>query len=104
MEVKVTSTKFEKSCREIPIVLESYSKTFPIRGSDFAEKIGLTSSYEVRRVVNLSRKKGIPICSSDNGYWLSNNPVEIQETVQQLNNRIKGIQGAITGLETCLVA
>ena len=52
----------------------------------------------VRDAVNTLRRQGHPICSSHQGYWYSSDPNEIQQTIDNLENRAKGINQAVTGL------
>ncbi len=52
----------------------------------------------VRDAVNTLRRQGHPVCSSHQGYWYSTDPNEIQQTIDNLENRVKGMDQAITGL------
>lgn len=60
--------------------------TFRIRGS------------ELRRMINHLRVDGIPICSTDKGYFYAETEEELQRTIRQLQSRIKKIAHAERGL------
>lgn len=53
---------------------------------------------ELRRVVNILRSKGHPICSNEMGYFFAANQQEVDATVAQLNSRISKIAAAKDGL------
>lgn len=56
---------------------------------------------DLRRFINHLRRSGIPICSSNNGYWYSEKIEDIDSTLIALKSRIGGINRAIEGLEEC---
>lgn len=64
--------------------------TFHIRGPD------------LRRLINSLRGDGIPICSSDSGYYYAGTEEELQRTIRQLRSRIKKIAHAERGLTKAL--
>lgn len=64
--------------------------TFQIRGPD------------LRRIINRLRGEGIPICSSDSGYYYASTEEELQRTIRQLRSRIKKIAHAERGLTKAL--
>ena len=57
---------------------------------------------EVRRMVNELRCKGVPICSSNQGYYYATSNEEIQETIAHLEGRIKKIRAAQDGIKKLL--
>lgn len=63
---------------------------FQIRGPD------------LRRLINSLRGEGIPICSSDSGYYYAETEEELQGTIRQLRSRIKKIAHAERGLSKAL--
>ena len=63
---------------------------FQIRGPD------------LRRLINSLRGEGIPICSSDSGYYYAETEEELQGTIRQLRSRIKKIAHAERGLTKVL--
>ena len=78
----------------------SYGGT-PISSNTLGKVFGI-SDAEIRRIVNLARCDGYPICSCRKGYYYSENTKDIAFTVKSLQSRINGIQRAITGLSVHL--
>lgn len=56
----------------------------------------------VRREINLLRESSIPIASDNRGYWITNDPKEINKTIQSLMSRIKKMERAIGGMEKAI--
>lgn len=54
---------------------------------------------EIRRCINTLRTRGIPICSSADGYFYSEKPSDIARTVSQLRGRVLKIENAQHGME-----
>lgn len=79
------------------------NKEFAIHGKQLCDELGLTKDSEVRAVVNALRREGYPICSNGSGYWLSDNPAEVLETIHSLEHRIVGIAEATEGLYHYLI-
>ena len=57
---------------------------------------------DLRRTINCLRGDGIPICSSDSGYYYADTEEELQRTIRQLRSRIKKIAHAERGLTKAL--
>ena len=57
---------------------------------------------DLRRLINSLRGDGIPICSSDSGYYYAGTEEELQRTIRQLRSRIKKIAHAERGLTKAL--
>ena len=57
---------------------------------------------ELRRSVNRLRGNGVPICSSDHGYFYAATESELKRTIYQLRSRIKNISRAEKGLSKAL--
>ncbi len=53
---------------------------------------------EVRRLINLLRSEGKPICSSAVGYFYAADLLELRQTISQLNGRVSMIEKARNGL------
>ncbi len=53
---------------------------------------------ELREIVNRLRTQGLPICSSEAGYYYAADAQELERTIQQLSSRIKNIAVARHGL------
>lgn len=56
----------------------------------------------IRKMINLARSEGYPICSCSKGYYYSKDNKEIEKTILSLSHRIGSMQRAILGLSTCL--
>ena len=65
---------------------------FQIRGPD------------LRRIINSLRGQGIPICSTQSGYYFAATKEELEHTVRQLRSRICSIAHAGRGLARTLAA
>lgn len=72
-----------------------------VTGKDIANHLGITD-VEVRRQVSEARSAGIPICSTQYGYYYSDDRTEIQKTVDFLRRRISSQERAISGLSELL--
>lgn len=75
-----------------------FGKTNAVKGKQICNYCGITEA-ELRQAVNSMRVDGFPICSGGTGYYLALNQAELNKTIEQLNNRIAGIQNAIDGLK-----
>lgn len=56
------------------------------------------SGEDVRFIVNSLRKKGYPIGSSREGYFICRTAEELEGTIEHLKGRVRGIKRAINGL------
>ena len=79
------------------------NKEFAIHGKQLCDELGLKNDYAVREVVNALRREGYPICANKDGYWLSNNPAEVLETIHSLEHRMVGIAEAAEGMYHYLI-
>lgn len=61
-------------------------------------KLTNLSGGNIRRIVNESRSKFIPIASDGNGYFIATEPEELNHTIAQLNSRIHKMIIAREGL------
>lgn len=52
--------------------------------------------------MNAARCDGIPICSSRNGYYYSDDKEQIQKTVDSMRGRIFAQENAIAGLSALI--
>jgi len=59
---------------------------------------------EIRRCINTLRTRGIPICSSADGYFYSEDPADIARTVSQLRGRIEKIECAQNGMSQIILS
>ena len=53
----------------------------------------------IRKIVNESRSKFVPIASDSNGYFIATEPAELNHTIAQLNSRIHMMIKAREGLK-----
>jgi biotin operon repressor len=60
------------------------------------------SGNELRHQINRLRRKGVPVASSKDGYFLAVTAGEVYSTIRQLNVMVKGIEAAISGLEQAM--
>lgn len=52
----------------------------------------------IRRSINNLRKSGVPICSSEKGYWLGKSPTEVNKTIRHLGHIVNEINNTRAGL------
>lgn len=72
-----------------------------IGGRELAGKMGV-SENELRRRVNRLRQQGVPIASSQAGYFYAATAGEVYATIRSLRGMAKGLEVAIAGLEKAL--
>ena len=72
-----------------------------ICGRELAGKMGV-SENELRRRVNHLRQQGVPIASSQAGYFYAATAGEVYATIRSLRGMAKGLEVAIAGLEKAL--
>jgi transcriptional regulator of NAD metabolism len=68
-----------------------------IKGRSLCELFNLHSK-QVRNLVSVLRQDGEPICSSNNGYWYSNDPEDLDRTIKRLSEQVKNMSRAVDGL------
>ncbi len=57
---------------------------------------------EIRRQINKARANGVPLCSSGDGYFIADDPADIQRSIKRYNSRIHKQIAAKKGLEKAL--
>lgn len=82
------------------IRIHSNGSKDPVHGWKIGKALGISDTV-VRRWVNEARCNGVPICSCGNGYYYSNDPEHIDDTIRMLQGRIAKQQSAIDGLVCC---
>ena len=60
------------------------------------------SGTDLRKVINQLRRKSIPICSSQDGYFYAKTAGDIVRTIRKLERMIQGLQAAVDGLTAAL--
>jgi len=73
-----------------------------IRKSHEIEKALNISGNELRKHINRLRRKGMPIASSQDGYFFAVTAGEVYLTIRQLRTMTQGLLSAIEGLESSL--
>lgn len=53
----------------------------------------------VRNLVSKLRQDGVPVCSSNNGYWYSEDEADITRTIKRLADQVLNMRLAIDGLK-----
>ena len=75
-----------------------HDKNHAITAKEICQVLELERESYVREAVNALRRTGHPICANSHGYWLSNQPDEVMETIHSLEHRMVGIAEATEGL------
>lgn len=58
----------------------------------------IKNSTNLRKMINTIRIKGVPVISSNRGYKISNNKLEVLNTIHQLHHRANSIFKAANGM------
>lgn len=74
------------------------SETTAIKARGLCELFNLTSRG-VRNVISGLRQSGAPICSSNSGYWYSEEQGDIDSTIKRLADQVKNMSLTIKGLQ-----
>jgi hypothetical protein len=72
-----------------------------IKGRELCELFNITAR-QVRILVSRLRRDGEAVCSSTHGYWYSTDPADIDITLRRLEEQVKHMNSAITGLKGIL--
>jgi hypothetical protein len=71
------------------------------------DEIGFKRAFNLQRFMKLTNyirtQRLAPLCSGNNGYYVSYNKEDVAGTILSLKQRIEAQQAAITGLEEMLV-
>lgn len=76
-------------------------RKYTVNSIQLEQLLGI-SGTDLRKLVNRLRKKGVPIGSSTAGYFYAENAGEVYVTIRQLQAMVRGLEGAIHGLEKSL--
>lgn len=68
-----------------------------LKSRDLGVLFNLTNR-EVRNLVSKLRQDGVPICSSNNGYWYSEDAEDITRTIKRLADQVQNMRLVIKGL------
>ena len=80
------------------VALIPKGETSRITSSEIGRLTNLNGA-EIRKMVNESRSKFVPIASDSNGYYIATEPEELNHTIAQLNSRIHKMIKAREGLK-----
>jgi hypothetical protein len=111
----------ELTQEEKDIILPVLLQAFRERTSDFRhlkskqiidwlnnnkERIGFKGAMNNSRFMKLTnhiRVNGLaPLCASNDGYWITKDPIQIREMIESFENRVASQQAAIQGLKNLL--
>ena len=90
-----------KYTNEIDVLESWFSHETTVTAKELVTVHGI-SDRQVREIVNYLRCNGVCVCSSNKGYWLARNEIEIITTINSLKSRVNHIQMAIAGLESVM--
>ena len=80
------------------VALIPKGETSRITSSEIGRLTNLKGA-SIRKIINESRSKFIPIASDGNGYFIATEPEELNHTIAQLNSRIHMMIKAREGLK-----
>lgn len=83
------------------IASHSSGRKNPVYGRNIASALGV-SGVEVRRLINMARCSGNPICSCSRGYYIAESREEIEKTIDSLRGRVAVMNMAADGLQRTL--
>ena len=70
----------------------------PIKGKEIARFFDIDET-EVRALINIARRNGLPICATNAGYYYSSDVTEVEKTIVSMTGRVAAQIEAIRGLE-----
>lgn len=73
------------------------SEKTALKGRELCVLFNVTSK-QVRNIVSELRQAGEPICSSNYGYWYSDDPEDLDRTIARLAAQVVNMERAIEGL------
>ena len=83
--------------RIVNYIIKHGSKEKPVPNKIISSSLN-TNEVTVRKEINKARCEGIPICSSVEGYWYSNDNADIPNTIQSLIKRTTSVNMAVDGM------
>lgn len=78
-----------------------YGKHGGKKSCDIERSLGIGKS-DLRKRVNRLRRQGVPIASSQRGYFYAETAGEVYATIRYLKEMAKGLEAAILGLEAAM--
>ena len=112
----ITHELSEEELRLVPVIVHSfrhYKKTNPIKAdlivsrmNTYLESKGVKTRMNqprLRKIVNYIRTNGLlPLIATSNGYFTSDNPVDILDQIKSLQERANSIERCAIGLRKFL--
>ena len=84
-------------CNVIGVIALCGTREDPISTRELVDK-AQTNDRVIRIAINEARSKGIPVCATRKGYWISSDNDEIIETIKSLQSRKESLERVINGL------
>lgn len=73
-----------------------------VKSRDLCIIFNLIDNRHVRNIVTSLRQEGVPICSSSNGYWYSQDPADVKKTIRRMEGQVNNMNISIEGLRKAL--
>ena len=86
----------------INYIINHGTNEHPISNHKISEHFDI-SEVVVRKHINRARCEGVPICSTQHGYFYSEDKADVLDTIHSLNKRTIAVEKAISGLITNLM-
>lgn len=84
--------------KHIDVVIELIPEEGTITAKEISKLTGYNESF-VRKIINIARSNGTPVCSTRHGYYISYENADIERTIVFLTHRINTQLRAINGLK-----
>lgn len=89
----------EKSTDLIEYLQENHTEENKAVGARELSILFNTTQRGIRALVTELRKEGYPVCSSNSGYWYSEDPEDIEKTVARMEAQMDKMEQAVAGLK-----
>ena len=98
-------TGFEKHRPKNEVVTYHYeailkflsSISMPVMSHELEKRFNINGTV-VRAIISMARKRKEPVCSSSKGYWLTNDPDELEKNADSMMERANAIMSAVNGM------
>lgn len=90
----------EKSTDLIEYLQENHTEELNAVGARELSTLFNITQRGLRTLVTELRKEGYPVCSSNSGYWYSEDEEDIRKTVARMEAQMEKMEQAVTGLKT----
>lgn len=90
--------KDETVSRHYDAVLQCLrSSPIPIMSNQLENRFNIQGTV-IRAIVSKARRNKEPLCSSPKGYWLTNDPDELEKNADSMAERASSIMAAVSGM------